>query len=161
VSRYSLNVPVPPTVGRLASGLASECLDADRRTRHSLVGKRLGDAWRVTDPVREALQGLGPFRIRVAGVERFQTPPTGRAPVVYLAVESKGLWTVHRRLCEVVDPVPAIEGREYVPHVTIARGPDAATLVGRSAGPVEWTVERLAFYDAHHRVTVESIALPA
>ena len=80
--------------------------------------------------------------------------------MVYLDVESKGLWEVHRALCEVVDPIPELEGDDYTPHVTIARGGDAHRLVGHETEPIEWTVERLEFYDSYNRVTVESISLP-
>lgn len=161
MSVYSLNVPVPPAVGRLASGLASETLTADCRTRHSLVAKRLGEEFRVAEAVREALRGTAPFRVRVEGVDAFRQPTAGKGPVAYLDVESQGLWDLHYRLCEVVDPIPELEGDDYTPHVTIARGGDAHQLIGRDAGPVEWTVERLEFYDSHNRVTVESVSLPA
>jgi hypothetical protein len=161
VSVFSVNVPVPPAVSRLASGLASETFDADVRTRHSLVAKRLGDEYRVSKRVREALRGTGPFRVRVHGVDAFEVPTSGRAPVAYLDVESPGIWELHRTLCEVVDPIPELEGDDYTPHVTIARGGDCGKLVGRDAGPIEWTVERLEFYDSRHRETVESVSLPA
>jgi 2'-5' RNA ligase len=159
---YSLNVPVPPAVARLASGLASTCYTADTRTRHTLVCKRLGEEFNAVAPrARDALSGLGPFELRVADVDAFEVPTSGVAPVVYLAVESPGLLEAHERLCAVFDPLPGLEGEEYDPHVTIARGGDAGKLIGQSVDPITWTTERLEFWDPENRVVVENLSLPA
>lgn len=162
---YSVNVPVPDEVARLATGLATTCLTADARTRHSLVCKRLdGDERaypRLARRVREALDGAPAFAARVTGVDSFDRPTAGRAPVAYLAVESPGLWSVHRDLCAAFDAKPRLEGDDYTPHVTIARGGDAGQLVGRDVDPVEWDVTRLELWDDRHREVVESVSLPA
>jgi 2'-5' RNA ligase len=160
---YSCNVPVPDDVARLASALAATCFDADGRTRHTLVGKRLGDGRfpDISRRARAALEGMPPFAARVVEVGSFENPPVGRAPVVYLTVESPGLWEVHERLCEVFEPVPGFEGTEYDPHVTIARGGDAAKLLEETFPPIEWQVERLEFWDPEHREVVETVSLPA
>lgn len=160
---FSLNVPVSSEVARLASGLAATLRDADVRDRHGLVVKRLGDDSfpLVASRARDALSGTPPFAVRTTGVELFENPSTGSAPVAYLAVESPGLREVHARLCDAFDPVADIEGEDYTPHVTIARGGDAGRLAGREIEPVEWTVERLEFWDAAHREVVETVALPA
>ena len=159
---YSLNAPVPSDVARLAAGLASECLTADAREHHSVVVKRIGgnDDYRQGLPrLREALADAAPVAVRAAGVEAFRQPTTGRGPVAYLAVESPGLVGLHERCCAVIDPFPGLEGSAYVPHVTVARGGDADRLVGREAGLVEWTVDRLEVWDAERRTAVESISL--
>lgn len=159
---YSLNVPVPPEVARLASGLATTCYTAATRTRHTLVCKRLGEEFNVVAPkAREALSGLGPFELRVAGIDAFEVPTSGAAPVVYLAVESPGLREAHERLCRVFDPLSGLEGEEYDPHVTIARGGDAGKLLGREIRPVTWRTERFEFWDPENRVVVENLSLPA
>ena len=176
MSTYSLNAPVPASVARLAAGLASECRTADVRTKHSMVVKRLPEgAGRAggghpgghepnvrafAREAREALAGLAPFAVRVTGVGSFDRPTSGTGPVVYLAVESPGMREAHRRLCERFDPLPGLEGEDYVPHVTIARRGDADRLVGREVDPVEWTVERLVVWDAHRRLEVETVSLP-
>lgn len=158
---YSLNAPVPPAVARLASGLASQLRTADARTRHTLMVKRLGDGRfaETAQRAREALAGAPACEARVTGVGCFETPPDGRGPVVYLAVESPGLLVIHTRLCEAFDPVEGVEGDEYVPHITIARRGDAPRLAGREVEPVTWTVDRLEFWDADHREVVESVSL--
>jgi 2'-5' RNA ligase len=168
---YSLNVPVPGAVARLASDLARELPRARERTRddHTLVVKRLdaGDAdafQRVAARVREALTCQPPFEVAVTGVERFTDPPSGPAPVVYLAVDSPELRGLHTRLTEVVDPVPDLEGEAYVPHVTVARGGDpeaAAALADRAIDPVTWSVEDLVFWDAERGQPAGRVSLPA
>lgn len=168
---YSLNVPVPGEVARLASDLAQDLPRARERTRddHTLVVKRLhaedADAFhRVSARVRGALTCQPPFEVAVTGVERFTDPPSGPAPVVYLAVESSELRGLHTRLTEVVDPVPDLEGEGYVPHVTVARGGDpeaAAALADREIDPITWTVEELAFWDAERGQPAGRVSLPA
>lgn len=160
---YSLNVPVPDEVSRLAAGLGLTCRNADVRTRRTLVGKRLGDgAYRpLARRAREAVAGTAPFAARVTEVDAFRQPPRGRAPVVYLTVESQGLYDLHDRLCETFDPIPGMEGEEYDPHVTIARGGDARDLLDETIDPISWSVDRLVFWDGTHHEPVESISLPA
>ncbi|MDZ7745160.1 MAG: 2'-5' RNA ligase family protein [Halobacteriales archaeon] len=158
---HSVNVPVPGDIVRLARGLASECLTATPRRGHSLVLKRLPDE-RLQGMVREVravLSDTGPFEVRIDHVDLFRQPPTGTAPVAYLAVDSPGIDALHRELCQVFDPVEGFEGSEYDPHVTIARGGDAATLSGRDIEPFEWTVDRLAVWHPGREMEVESIAL--
>lgn len=167
---FSLNAPVPSAVGRLASSLAAQLHDSDVRTRHTLVVKRLGGGDRATvaddaratvaDDVRAALAGAPACEARVGGLDVFENP-AGRAPVVYLAVESPGLVQIHEQLCDVFEPVSGLEGDDYDPHVTIARGGDARRLLDREIDPIRWTVDRLELWDATARESVESIALPA
>jgi 2'-5' RNA ligase len=168
---YSLNVPVPGEVGRLAGEVARDLPTARARPRgeHTLVAKRLGtgdrgEFQRVATRVREALAGTPAFEARVAAVDYFETAADGASPVVYLAVESPELQRLHERLCSVVDPVDGIEGEAYVPHVTVARGGrvDAAErLTGRDIDPVTWTVTELQFWDAERSLSAGSVSLPA
>lgn len=176
---YSLNVPVPGRVARVAAELAPALVDFETiRDEHTLVAKRLGDPDpgerpRLEQQVRTALSGTGsfsayqrvpPFEARVTGIEYFERPTAGPGPVVYLAVESPGIETVHRRLAEVVPPADGVGGDEYVPHVTLARGgdiADARALADREIEPVTWTVEELAFWDGRHGGPAGRIPLPA
>lgn len=160
---YSVNIPVPGEVVKLARGLAAETITATPRRGHSLVVKRLPDERyeQMARQVRDALAGTPPFAARVTGVELFRHPPSGVAPVAYLAVESPELRRIHERLCTVFDPVTGFEGAEYDPHVTICRGGDAADLLDREVEPYEWAVERLAIWHPGRELEVESISLPA
>lgn len=168
---YSLNVPLPSAVTSLAGRLARELPLARARPRgeHTLVAKRLGGGdhaayARLEARAREAMRGTDPFGVRVTGVEQFETAATGASPVVYLAVESRGLLTLHERLCASFDAVEGMEGDDYVPHVTVARGGEAVAarqLVDRAIEPVEWTVEELAFFDAERGQSVSRVSLPA
>jgi 2'-5' RNA ligase len=168
---YSLNVPLPSDVSALATELARQLSRARPRQRgdHTLVAKRLGTGdrgvfQRRRARVREVLAGAPAFDARIAGVDCFETPPTGAAPVAYLTVESPGLEALHARLCERFDPVEGIEGEEYRPHVTIARGGDidaAKRLTRRDVDPIEWTVSELYFFDADRGQQAGSLSLPA
>jgi 2'-5' RNA ligase len=170
---YSLNVPVPGEVERLAADLRPALLGFDSiRERHTLLCKRLGEAPeggtpRLREQVRTALAGAPAFEARVSGIDYFERPPRGEGPVVYLAVESPGLRDVHERLLDDFPAVEAFEGDDYVPHVTLARGGDreavesARQLAEREVEPVTWTVNRLVLWDANYEETVAEFSLPA
>ncbi|MFW6017554.1 MAG: 2'-5' RNA ligase family protein [Halapricum sp.] len=164
---YSLNVPPPSAVTRLASELAREVPRARARPRgeHTLVCKRLGDGdgARIASQAREALTGVAPFELQVSSVDLFETATTGSGPVVYLDVESRGLRELHRRLCDVFDPVEGIEADDYTPHVTIARGGDLAgarRLARTEIEPITWTADRVSVWDSHRNVSVREFSLP-
>lgn len=168
---YSLNVPLPSSMTRLAGRLARDLPRARARPRgeHTLVVKRLGDGdhaayARLEARAREAVAGTAPFEARVTGIDCFETAVTGPSPVVYLAVESPELRALHERLCGEFDAVEGMEGDAYVPHVTIARGGDPAAarrLVERDVEPVEWAVEELVCFDADRGQWVSRLSLPA
>ena len=61
------------------------------------------------------------------------------------------------------DAVPGLEGSEYVPHVTLARGGSAGAaeaLRDVDIDPIEWVVPELVVYDAVHRERVSRVSLP-
>lgn len=163
---FSLNVPVPVAVRRLADDLHPELARFDRiRERHTLVAKRfdtrLDDDADSLPRLRERLRPL--FRgfdrraldLRVTGLDCFETPIRGPGPVVYLAVDSPDLRALHRRLCAAFGTVEGMEGEAYVPHVTLARGgavADATDLVERrSVDPIAWSAEELHVHDARYQ----------
>lgn len=168
---YSLNAPVPTDVARLASRLADELPGARARTRdeHTLVVKRLGDPdAREFDPlvarVRETIAGTDPIPAATSGVEYFADPETGTGPVVYLAVESPALVALHDRLCEAFEPIAHLEGEDYVPHVTIARGGDpelAERLADRKLDSLTFEVRELVVWDAERSLSTTRFSLPA
>jgi 2'-5' RNA ligase len=172
---FSLNVPVPGSVARVASDLHPILAGAgvERfRDRHSLVVKRFEDGGegtgslaRLRERLRTALAGTPAFEARVTGVDTFDRPPRGPGPVVYLAVESPELVALHDRLVDQFGAVEGLEGTAYTPHVTLGRGGsfDAATLAALSerVDPTTWTVSELAVYDSRYRETVSRLSLPA
>lgn len=165
---YSLNVPLPSSVTRLATDLARELPGARARVRgeHTLVCKRLGEGphARLEARLREVLPGTPAFEARVTGVDYFAEAETGPSPVVYLTVESPGLRDLHERLLERFDPVDGLEGEAYVPHVTIARDGDLAAaerLAERAVDPITWTVTSVTSYDAERHEPVREFSLPA
>ena len=181
---FSLNVPLPPTIDRLASDLHPKLSGFDRvRDHHTLVCKRFGvddvseSGERDDEPPRRAdaldrLRGrlgrtLGraaPFEVAVTGVDTFDAPASGSAPVVYLTVESDGLARLHGRLCDAFGAVEGIEGDDYEPHVTLARGgnpePGAvASLVDAAFDPVRWRVHALDVWDPAFREVAATVDL--
>lgn len=177
---YSLNAPVPGRVHQLASSLYPELRAFERvREEHSLLAKRFSDDDRrsedrravddrrfdsVEQRVRRALSGAPAFEAAVTGIDYFEAPPSGTAPVVYLAVESPGLERIHRRLVEEFGAFEGLEGEDYVPHVTLAREGDVADaeqVVDRAVERIEWTVGELYFKDARYDGTIGTISLPA
>jgi 2'-5' RNA ligase len=151
---FSLNVPVPGRVARVASDLAPALAGFEEvRDRHTLVLKRFGEVEparfpRIRQRARAALADTAPFEARITHIGLFEQPTIGAAPVVYLGVESEGLQAAHRRLTETFDVVEGFEGDGYVPHVTVARGGDreaARALTDREIEPVAWTVSELVF----------------
>jgi len=167
---YSLNVPVPGRVERVAADLRPALSAfASIRERHTLVAKRLGEEKfeGLEKRVRRALAGAPTFEARVAGPGAFDAPAAGPGPVVYLAVESPGLVELHGRLCRTFEPAPGIEGDDFVPHVTLARGggSDAEQAVDRlletEVEPVAWTVGELVFWDARAGEPAGRVGLPA
>ncbi|GAA0543860.1 2'-5' RNA ligase family protein [Halorubrum ejinorense] len=185
---FSLNVPLAPAVERLAADLHPKLEGFETvRERYTLVCKRFGVADvgergegsedGDAEPPRRAnaldrLRGrlgrpLGrtaPFEVAVTGVDVFDAPASGSAPVVYLTVESEGLLRLHGRLCDAFGAVEGIEGDEYVPHVTLARGgnpePGAvAGLVDAEFDPVRWRVHALDVWDPEFREVAATVDL--
>ncbi len=167
---YSLNVPVPPAVERLAADLHPQLVAFDRiRDHHTLVGKRFEADEDEYDYLRERLRGaLSPtpaFEAQVTGVDAFETPTYGPGPVVYLAVDSPGLQDLHRRLVAAFGAVDDdLEGPAYVPHVTLARGGGDAAAADRlravDIDPVTWTVSELDLWSRVRREAAWTVSLP-
>ncbi|SDR31209.1 2'-5' RNA ligase family protein [Natronobacterium texcoconense] len=165
---YSVNVPVPGRVRTLANELYPELVGFDSvRDTHSCLLKRLGDADHVAQlqhRAHRALEGTPAVEATITGIDYFEDPPLGSAPVVYLAVESPGLEKIHDDLTDTFDVIEGLEGADYVPHVTLARGGDAATatrLADREIDPVTWTVSELEFWDGSYKLPVSRVSLPA
>ncbi|GAB3678721.1 2'-5' RNA ligase family protein [Halopiger thermotolerans] len=165
---YSVNVPVPGRVRQLADELHPDLIGFETiRETHSCLLKRLGEADHVAQlqhRAHRALEGAPAVEARITGIDYFEEPPLGSAPVVYLAVESPGLESLHADLAETFDAVDGLEGTDYVPHVTLARGGDAETarrLADREIEPVSWTVTELEFWDGIYKLPVSRVSLPS
>jgi hypothetical protein len=178
---FSLNVPVPGEVARLASDLHPRLVGFETvRERHTLVCKRFetergtagddaltaagDDALpRLRERLRPVLAGTPAFEARVVGVDAFEQPARGSGPVVYLRVESPGLRRLHRRLTDAFGVVDGLEGDDYVPHITLARGSAGMALDDLREWPVEpvaWTVSTLVIWDSRYREPVARYGLP-
>lgn len=168
---YSVNVPVPSAVHDLARDLRPALTGFQRireRHRQTLLLKRLPAADRreyiqMERRARQALAGAPAVEAQITGLDVFDDPPDGSAPVLYLEVESPGLQQLHGRLVDEFGAVgEVLEGDEYEPHVTLARGdgPDLDPLLSREFDPITWTVEELIFYDAEYYERISGLPLP-
>lgn len=159
----SLNVPVPGRVRRLAADRRPELAVFDGvREDPSLVCKRF-ERPPGKRALADTLAGTPAFEAQVTAIDFFAEPTSGSGPVVYLAVESPGLRDLHRRLVERFGAIPDLEGDDYTPHVTLARGGELAD-AERLAGPIEpvtWTVSRLLAWNAQFQTPEREIPLPA
>ncbi len=166
---FSLNVPVPPAISReLESRRPLLAGAANVRDRRTLVVKRLpASDWdefvAVEREVRRALADWPRFGVATAGLGCFRSPPAGSAPVVYLAIESPGLQRLHEHLVDILEMVPGIEGPDYVPHITLARGDGALTVLEqlREIGIAdhEWEVDRLTFWNSRRQASIGDLHL--
>lgn len=98
------------------------------------------------------------------GIDIFDAPASGSAPVLYLVIESDALVRVHRRLCAAYGAIAGIEGDDFVPHITVARGGNpepgvVADLVGAEFEPIRWRVHALDLYDPEFREVAATIDL--
>ena len=168
----SLNVPIPGQVRHRAWELRSLLIDFDQlRDEFTLVIKRLPNNEHETiGPIRErtrsALRGVAPFEVKIDGIGSFEQPVTEPAPVVYFTVTSPGLERLHERLVEEFEAIPGLEGDDYVPHITLARGGEIraqqlADLCNHEIEPLTWSVERLVFWDNSQQLPMGDIRLPA
>lgn len=170
---YSLNVPVPGLVERRSAELHPKLTAFDSiRERQTLTVKRF-ETGRADDRatldrlrarLRPVLAGTPAFEARVADIDFFDDPPDGPAPVVYLTVESLELERLHRRLVDEFGAIDGLEGSDYTPHVTLARGgsvADAERLAVTPIEPVTWTVSALALWSGKYQEIVQRIRLPA
>ena len=163
---FSLNVPVPGRVKRLAAELHPRLAGFERvRERHSLVCKRFDSENydRLSERVRRELDGTTPIEARATAIGLFEEPVRGPGPVIYLAVTSPGLVAIHERLVDAFGAIAGLEGDDYVPHVTLARGGSvdrAEALRAHAIDPIEWTIGELSFHDATHDERAGVLPLP-
>ena len=173
---FSLNVPVPGAVARLAADCYPQLVAFDTiREQFTLVVKRFDESTldagspdyqlsTLRKQLPEVVAGTPAFEAQVDQFDYFAEPARGAGPVVYLAVDSPGLGDLHWRLVDAYGAVDGLEGDDYVPHVTLARGgsvADADRLVDRSIEPISWTVSELLLWDSRYREAVTRYSLPA
>jgi len=118
----------------------------------------------LREDLHPLLAGTDPFPVAVIGIDIFDAPASGSAPVLYLVIESDALVRVHRRLCAAYGAIAGIEGDDFVPHITVARGGNpepgvVADLVGAEFEPIRWRVHALDLYDPEFREVAATIDL--
>lgn len=169
---YSVNVPVPNAVHEIARDLRPALTGFERireRHRQTLLLKRLPaddrrEYIQAEQRARRALEGAPAVEAQITGLDVFREPPDGSAPVLFLRVESPGLQQLHGMLVDEFGAVgEVLEGDEYEPHVTLARGggpSDLGPLLDRDIEPITWSIEELIFYDATYYEKIGELSLP-
>ncbi len=162
----SLNAPVPTPVRRVVSDLRPRLTRFHSvREDLTLVVKRMAELdagpHRLRERLRHLLDGVEPIQANVDGLGVFRDPPTGQAPVVYLTVQSPGLIRLHQQLCESFGAVDGLEGDQYVPHITVARGgpSDLGELLATDIPAVAWTIDELTVWSREYRAAVLRVPL--
>ncbi len=167
---YSLNAPAPSAVDTIFERFRESLQAFDVvRTSPTLLVKRFGprslaDLSTLEGSLDDALSGWGPIEARANEIDAFLDPPDGPAPVVYLAIDSPGLEALHRHLVAEFGVGPeVIEGDQYVPHITLARGghrTDLRSLTSASIDPIRWTIEELHLRDVTYDQPARQFHLP-
>ena len=108
----------------------------------------------------DKLESVEPFGIEIENLERFDVAEKGSSPVLYLEVKSPEVKALHETLVDVFGSVEGVEGENYIPHITIARGGsgDYTEFSGLSCD-TGWTVEMLEFWDRGERKKRSKIIL--
>lgn len=169
---FSLNVPVPGAVHQLIDSLHPQLVGCGQlRTEHTLVVKRFeangrdptAQLSRLQEQLRPVLSETPAVEAQVSEVQTFDQPARGEGPVVYLAVESPGIQQIHQQLVDAFGAVAGLEGDEYVPHITLARGGSPETIAQLQAAefePVSWTVSELVIWDSRYGEPARRYGLP-
>lgn len=173
---FSVNVPVPGVIRRLANDLQPRLLDFETiRDDHTLVVKRFPDnelasgrpehqVATLQERLRPVIDGLPAVEAKVAEIDSFDQPVRGDGPVVYLRVESPGVHRIHHTLVDTFGEIDALEGDDYTPHITLARGGSTAAaeqLQKQEIEPITWTISELVIWDAKHQRPAARFGLPA
>ena len=93
----------------------------------------------LRERLRPVISGLPAVEARVAGIDAFERPVRGDGPVIYLAIDSPGLYRIHETLTDAFGVVDGLEGEAYTP----------------------WTVSEIVIWDATRRGSAARFGLPA
>ena len=98
--------------------------------------------------------------LEIGNLERFDVAERGSSPVLYLEVKSPGMKALHEILVDVFGSVKGVEGENYIPHITIARGGGVRDVdFSGFSGPTIWTAETLEFWNRDKRKKKNKVIL--
>ena len=161
---WSLNVSIPQNIVRAIEEVALGVRGWEEICEEpTLVIKRFEKRdldGHVKSEIRFLLESVEPFGIEIENLERFDVAEKGSSPVLYLEVKSPEVKALHETLVDVFGSVEGVEGENYIPHITIARGGsgDYTVFSGLSCD-TGWTVEMLEFWDRGERKKRSKIIL--
>ena len=161
---WSLNVSIPQNIVRAIEEITLGVKGWEEICEEpTLVIKRFEKKdldGHVKSEIRFLLENVEPFGIEIGNLERFDVAERGSSPVLYLEVKSPEVKALHENLVDVFGSVEGIEGENYIPHITIARGGsgDYIEFSGLSCD-TGWIVEMLEFWDRGERKKRSKIIL--
>ena len=123
---WSLNAMIPRKIAEMIHSFGPELNGWEEiNTDHTLVIKRFQETnlrEGFESEMRLLLEKTDAFEIRIKGMDIFSSVPKGSSPVLYIEIESKDLRKIHGELIDVFGVVEGLEGKDYIPHITFARG---------------------------------------
>ncbi len=123
---WSLNAMIPRKITEMIHSFGPELNGwEDINKDHTLVIKRfqeINSRDNFESEMRLLLEKTDPFEIRIGDIDIFSSVPKGSSPVLYIEIESRDLVKIHEKLINVFGVVEGLEGKDYIPHITIARG---------------------------------------
>ncbi|HIJ12598.1 MAG TPA: 2'-5' RNA ligase family protein [Halobacteriales archaeon] len=161
---WSLNVSIPqgivraigeitPVLGRGEGIVEEPTLVIKRFEKEDLDGH-------IESEIKFLLENVEPFIVEIGNLEMFEVADRGTSPVRYIEVKSIGIKVLHETLVSVFGCVKGVEGENYIPHITIARGSGAKNLdFSDFSGPIQWTANTLEFWDRDKRKRKNKVIL--
>ncbi len=161
---WSLNVSIPQNIVRAIGEVTSELGQGGEVNEElTLVIKRFEKRdldGHLESEIKILLENVEPFVVEIGNLKMFDVADRGTSPVLYLEVKSRGIKLLHETLVSSFGCVEGVEGENYIPHITIARG-DGVRGVDFSdfSCSTRWTAEILEFWDRNKRKKKNKVIL--
>ena len=110
--------------------------------------------------IKFLLENVEPFNVKIGNLKKFDVAVRGSSPVLYLEIKSPGMKALHETLVSAFGCVKGIEGENYIPHITLARGGGKEDInFSVLPGSTQWTAKMLEFWDRDKRRKKNKIIL--
>ncbi len=146
---WSLNVTIPQKVSRLIEEMAPALWNWEEICEDpTLVIKRFETKTAKEETeIRLLLEKIEPFDVQIGNIRTFDIAQRGISPVLYIEVESPGIEALHEMLVGIFGCVKGIEGQDYTPHITLARGECREYIeFEERPDPIQWEADELEFW---------------
>ncbi len=161
---WSLNVSIPQGIVRAIEEMAPVSRGWEEIVEEpTLVIKRFEKEdldGHIESEIKFLLENVEPFTVEIGNLEMFEVADRGTSPVLYIEVKSIGMKLIHETLVSVFGCVKGVEGENYIPHITIARGSGVKNIdFSDFSGPTWWTAKTLEFWDGDKRKKKNQVML--